>query len=383
MTVLLWALEPGRSGPARLPQYLQTAGILVVIASPVDNTLYHTSACKHRFAIPHTKSGWRLAHALDTIVRRTRPTLIIPADEQALAMLRAIMIGPFGHLVGSRTRDLIARSLPPLDMLDVLLFKSDTVALARKLGLPVPDSTTVASFEQARAVADRVGYPLFLKHSFSWAGAGVVKCTNQAELAAAFGAMQARPGRLKALVRTIIGRDWYPATAPIDIQAPIAGHPAMYCALAWHGRLAAGFAGEPLALSHATGPSTAVRVGAHPGMQQMVQTMIQATGATGLIGFDFMIGDADGQPYLIECNARPIQISHLGYRIGVDIAVELHRLMNGGAVAEHPLMPTRSIDVSLFPMALNEDAIDPSLFRDIPGADPGLMEFGRVMLADC
>ncbi|EGD59388.1 hypothetical protein Y88_1543 [Novosphingobium nitrogenifigens DSM 19370] len=381
MTILLFAIEPGRSGPARLPQNLMTAGLGVTIVCPTDNPLYHTASCDHRVALPHTKSGWRMARILDKAVRTTRTRMIIPADEQALALLRAVLDGPYARGVGERTRHVLTQSLAAPEALDKLIFKSHTMALARTLGIAVPDGRTVETLEDARAFAAAAGYPVFLKHSFSWAGAGVVKCADEAELAAALAAMQTGESRLKATLRRLLGRDWYPAQAPIDIQSPIAGRPAMYCALAWKGRLIAGFAGTPLAVSSETGPSTCVEVGAHVLMEAMSRKMIEATGATGLIGFDFMLAKADGMPHMLECNARPIQISHLGYRIGVDIAADLRAVLGGKPLPSSPRSATCSLDVCLFPYALAADRVPRHLFCDIPGADPALMAFGRAMLA--
>jgi hypothetical protein len=156
--------------------------------------------------------------------------MIIPADEQALALLRAVLDGPYARGVGERTRHVLTQSLAAPEALDKLIFKSHTMALARTLGIAVPDGRTVETLEDARAFAAAAGYPVFLKHSFSWAGAGVVKCADEAELAAALAAMQTGESRLKATLRRLLGRDWYPAQAPIDIQSPIAGRPAMYCA---------------------------------------------------------------------------------------------------------------------------------------------------------
>ncbi len=194
---------------------------------------------------------------------------------------------------------------------------------------------------------------------------------------AAGGGCSAPPvGRVKSAVRRLLGRDWYPDTSEVDVQAGVVGRPAMICALAWGGRMVGSFAGETLRTISATGPSTEVRIGPHPAMSEASGRMIAALGCTGWIGFDFMIEAATGAPVLIECNPRPIQIGHLGYRIGVDLSAALAALLRGGAVPDVPLAARETLDILLFPHALDPMALRAGVLADMPMTDAGLMRYG-------
>ena len=158
---------------------------------------------------------------------------------------------------------------------------------------------------------------------------------------------------LKSALRRWLGRDWYPASSKIDVQGAISGEPAMFCALAWQGRMIGGYSGTKLELSYPNGPS--------------------ALGCTGFISFDFMIEEGSGRPLLIECNPRPVPVTHLGGRIGVDLAGELAALLAGAEARAVPLRARTELDVLLFPHALDISRHRPGRLADLPIGDPGLI----------
>jgi hypothetical protein len=303
--------------------------------------------------------------------------MIIPADEQALALLRAVLDGPYARGVGERTRHVLTQSLAAPEALDKLIFKSHTMALARTLGIAVPDGRTVETLEDARAFAAAAGYPVFLKHSFSWAGAGVVKCADEAELAAALAAMQTGESRLKATLRRLLGRDWYPAQAPIDIQSPIAGRPAMYCAC---------LEGAP----HCRFRRNASRRVERDRPQHVRRGRRPCPDGSDVAKDDR--GDRSNRPDRVRLHARrsrwhapharmqcpPDPDQPPGYRSG-STSPSTCRRARWQALAVEPTQRQCSLDVCLFPYALAADRV-PRHLCDIPGADPALA-FGRAMLA--
>ena len=67
--------------------------------------------------------------------------------------------------------------------------KSRTKQLLRRAGLPIPEGSVVESFEDARLVADDVGYPVAVKPEMGSHGRGITACvTDAAELEVAFAA---------------------------------------------------------------------------------------------------------------------------------------------------------------------------------------------------
>lgn len=378
MDILIFAIEAGRFGPARLPQNLQAMGLSVATLCPQDNVLGLSEHASHRFTLPRTRSAPRMARALADAIRQAKPRLIIPADEQAVVLMHGFACGNCARDLDADALATIVRSLGRPDRYGAMLFKSETLALARSIGVCVPDGGTANTAGEALHIAEAIGYPVFLKHSFGWSGQGVIRCDDAGAVLAALH-QRTRLRRVKAMLRRVLNRDWYPALSPVDVQGVVKGRPAMVCALAWRGRMIGAFGGETLSTTSATGPSSSVRLGPHPAMEAAAKAMIEAMGCTGWVGFDFMLDEEGGEPVLLECNPRPIQVCHLGYRIGVDLAAELASLLRGEEPRRQPLRADRTLDVVLFPHALDPGRVLPGMLDDVPGADHGLMAYGRAM----
>jgi hypothetical protein len=364
--ILIVSFEDERWGIIRLVKPLEEAGFAVAALAPPNDALTLTSYLKRHYALDDLKNARRIEAALAEAMRDWRPSFVIPGDERAVAFLHALLRrAEKGERLPLDARSLstLAASLGDANHHNSLLMKSETVALARRLALRTPESASASSTQEAEALALRIGFPVYVKQSFSWAGQGVIRCDTPQDVANAFASMQPRGGSLLyAGARRLLRRDWYPVGSKIDIQQAIAGTPAFFAAFAWKGRMLAGFAGFVERSSSANGPSCVVRLAAHEEMAQASSALIAATRATGFIGFDFMIEDATGDAYLLECNPRPVQVCHLGARIGVDLSAALATAMQGGATA----CPTAEGEeiVALFPQEWRRD---PAALADFPG----------------
>ncbi|WP_421853083.1 hypothetical protein [Novosphingobium sp.] len=373
MDILIFSIEDGRYGPARFPQMLHEAGLSVAALCPSDHLLAQSAFLRALHALPASRNIRSIAAALVEAITDSPPKLIIPADEQAVIVLQALAGGRCKSLIGPYVRAIITASLGSPAGFDASLFKSDTMALARSLGIAVPEGRTVDRLEDAVLAANSLGYPVYLKQSFSWAGLGVSACADEAALSQAF--RQARPAMAqpKALVRKLFGRDWYPVGKPMDVQSGIAGKCAMYSGLAWRGQLVGGFSGIKVEPVFSNGPSKVVKLQANVQMEDVARKMVEAMGFTGFVSFDFMIPADTGEPLLIECNPRPVPVHHLGQHIGVDLAAALARLLSGKAPDDHVLAAIGELDVVLFPYALSEQKRDNGRMLDVPQSEPGLI----------
>lgn len=374
--ILIVAMEEGRWGPARLPGALARAGLSIAALCPDRNALAASDHVAHRFRLPPTRSSRGLFRAVSDAIESCRPRLVIPADEQVVALLHAFVRQGLERGGADATLDTVVKSLGRPEMLDAMLHKSATLDLARRLSVRVPESATVSSAGEAARAVRRIGYPLYVKTSFSWAGQGVILCQDAAALATALRQPRSVWSAGKAVLRSWLGRDWYPGTPAVDIQKAIDGRPAMYCAVAWRGQMLAGFAGLPTATASPTGPSTSVRLCESPAMAAASARMIEAFGATGFLGFDFMIEDGTEQVYLLECNPRPIQVCHLGPLIHCDLAQRLATELAACQGAGERWSARGDIEVMLMPGSLRGDGTGTDhRHRDIPWDDRGLLRF--------
>jgi len=376
MKILMIAFEAGRWGQARLVQPLREAGFQVAALCPAESPLAQTSFLERHFLLRGVRSSRRVEAALAQAMRNWQPELVIPGDESTVACLQALVRRGGKSRISPEGLHVIAQALGRPERFDAMLMKSDTLRLARSLGVRQPQSATVAGVDDALAAAGQIGYPVFVKRSFSWAGQGVKLCRNAAELAAGVEAAR-QPGHkfpFHAALKRLLHRDWYPAVSAMDVQQAITGAPAFYCGVAVGGRLIAGFAGLVEHTSSATGPSSVVRIGPHAAMQQAAQAMTAEMGLTGFIGFDFMIETGTGRAYLLECNPRPIPACHLGARIGVDLCAALAAGLRGDT---RPWPPAgRTELVALFPQEWErapENLINFPGYVDVPVDDAGLL----------
>lgn len=207
----------------------------------------------------------------------------------------------------------------------------------------------------------------------------MTQCRDEAEITAAVASAGPRSHLpLAKQLKRLLHRDWYPSEISVDVQMPVSGNPAMYCGVAVGGKLVAGFAGLTRRTGSVNGPSSIVSIGEHADMRMASEALIAALGATGFVGFDFMIESKTGHALLIECNPRPIPVCHLGSRIGVDLCAALSAGLRGEA--QSPVAKNHSEEIRLFPQEWQRDPLgvaNGDTYLDVPWDDPSLL---RAML---
>jgi hypothetical protein len=378
MNILIVGFDSQRWGSARLVKALGVAGFRVAALCAGDNPLAKTRYLDRHFPLRDVLSSRHFESRLARAMAEWDPELVIPADERAIACLHALVrrvMSGGASCLSTEQLGIVIDSFGDPAQYDATLLKSSTLRLARKLGLRVPDGKTVSSADAAVSAAATIGFPVYVKTSFSWAGQGVSFCRNTSEVAAAVTLARPRSWiRLRSLLKRVMHRDWYPTETAIDVQRSIAGKPAMYAAVAIQGRMVAGFAGITQQTCAANGPSSIVWIGADAEMQRISAAMIRALGATGFIAFDFMIDEVTGEIYLLECNPRPIPVCHLGSRIGVDLCAALKAALSGG---NHlPAADVEGETITLFPQEWQRNpdgVVKTGNYIDIPLDDPRLL----------
>lgn len=387
LNALIISFEDERWGAIRLVKALNEQGLAVAALCPPNHAMTQTRFARRLYALKDVKNGRTIETALSKAMRDWLPTFLIPGDERALAFLHALVRRAKSGaptLLDERSLRVLTDSLGDYEHYNALLMKSETVALARRLGLRTPMGGRASTAREAVAWAERIGFPVYVKQSFSWAGQGVVRCNGPEEVASAFVRMQTRYNNpLFAMAKRLLHRDWYPVNSVVDMQKAIDGSSAFYTALAWKGEMLASFAGAVLRATSACGPSSVVRLGPHEEMAHVSSEMIAATGATGFVGFDFMIERETRIAFLLECNPRPVQCCHLGARIGVDLCQVLADAVRGD-VKPHP-PAVREETVALFPQAWAPSAealMGFEGFVDVPLDDQALLKRMTLFLSE-
>jgi biotin carboxylase len=384
-SILLIAFEAGRWGPARLPENLSDNGLVVDVLCLADNAIAHSSFARHRSYFKNTNTLKHIRQRLCAALDLAQPHIVMPADDQVVAALHAILRQ---HLSGryrlpQRAFEVLRRSLGDPEKLDALLIKDKTLDLAQTLGVTVPNRRIVDSESEAEAACRELDFPLFVKYSFSWAGRGTVLCNSKVEAIRAFKTMSKERGNggLKRIAKQLLGRDWYPDNQAIEFQNAAKGQSAMFCVAALEGRYLGGFAGMRSATVAANGPSTSVWLGDIPELTEPISRIIAATHASGFLAFDFMWDESNREYVLLECNPRPNQVFHLGEKVGANLGAALVAALEGrpGRIAT----PSGEANLHLFPQywfSNPEGALADVSKLDVPRRDKSLFEF---MLNKC
>ena len=376
--ILMIAHECERWGPARLPEPLAASGLSVAVMCAKQNPLCHSSYITRHFEMAELKS-WR---AFGKILRRAmtehKADLIIPCDEPVVVMLH--------HFIRHETLALryltraqlqvLAQSIGQRERLGAMVLKHETRLLAEMLKVAVPATVLATSAGDAVQKARGIGFPVFVKKSFSWAGRGSILCGDEKDVAKAFMMLSDSTYALKYWARRVFARDWFPATSDIEVQKAIAGDSVMYSVACWRGRVVGGLFAGRQTLTGPQGPSTVVEIGDHETCNAAATKMIASMGASGFVAFDFMRCEKTGAVFLLECNPRPNQICHLGDQVGVDLCGLLAK-----AMAERPGEAATANDirtVALFPqewLRNEQDALSGIDHLDVPKKDSKLFNF--------
>ena len=372
----------------RLCLEMAESGIEVRALVPDDHALFKMCA------VTVDRLGRTRSEALRTIshtVTRHAPDLLIPADERAIDLLRAL----YGRaLRGRGTRPdrmaaLIEASMGAPSSFVFARAKSRFMAFAHGEGLAVPRTEIVRDLAQLRAKLATARFPLVIKRDGTSGGEGVRVVADAAAAEQAFLEFRSAGSRLYAVRQAVRKvdpgylRQLFAHPLAITMQDHVAGRPANRAVVCHRGQVLAGLSVEVLQTSELTGPATVVRVIDQPEMAQAAQHVVRRLGLSGFVGFDFMLETATGRPYLIEMNQRPTQICHLASNTASDMIGAL-AVWLPASEARRATPYLEQDTIALFPQESWRDpasAFLSSAYHDVPWQAPEFIDAYRSPVA--
>jgi ATP-grasp domain len=366
--VLLVALANWFGGP-RLPRAFSRAGFHVTTFALSGLIILRSQATDETVLLAESASNEELLAALLAAVERTRPDIVVPTDESSILALHAVVALAQRATVSEGARRSLLDSVGSLAHVPTVRNRKALVELASSLGVRTPTHAVVRSEADALGFAARHGYPTVLKEEDSAAGFGVFICKDEQELRAAL--------HKSSQDTAVFGQG-------LLAQGFVPGRTAMRVVVAQRGKVLGGLSAVKLETwPTATGPSTCVELFEHAEMKASAEALVSALGYSGFASFDFML-DGDGRAHLIELNARPTPITHLGERFGACLCRHLYGALTGqpSGAGEPQGLPSR---VALFPQEWVRDRCSAHLhagvYHDAPWDEPDLVEayvtFGR------
>ncbi len=302
-------------GVARLPRVLADAGCRVVLLCHPRRFAARTRFVHELLPAPRDPAG--TYRALEPLLARRRFDWVILGDDFVLS---------------EATRDAgawRAGFLPvPLegDAPRRLLSKVAFAEAMERHGLPFPRSEAARGTAEARAAADRIGYPVIVKPDHGSAGAGLFRADAAAALAQLPDAS------------TVVVQRFHDGAVGSTVVLFDRGRP-----LCWMSSYKERVYPPPF------GPSCVRRYVHFAGMEERLQPLGGLLGMTGLCGVDWIHAPGEAEPLFLEFNGRPTPWIHLHREFGTDFPAAIRAFLASTPVVVRPPAHPPVATVRMFP----------------------------------
>ncbi len=298
--------------------------------------------------------------------------LEITAVESARGRLLGVIVQLGGQTPLKLARGLEAAGVPILgtspDAIDLAEDRERFQQLLARLGLKQPPNGVARNYQEARAVAERLGYPVLLRPSYVLGGRAMEIIRDNAGLeryiTEAVQVSGAAPVRI----------DRYLADAiEVDVDCLCDGRRTFIAGIMEHIEEAGIHSGD----SACTLPHYSLAESVLDGIRQQTEILAKALGVVGLMNVQFAV--KDGEIYILEVNPRASRtVPFVAKTTGHQIAKIASRVMAGEALDEFGLSDRRLSHIAV------KEAVFP--FARFPGVDvilgPEMRSTGEVMGLD-
>ena len=295
---------------------LGRAGHLVEVLDPKpDAPAFRSRYCTARHLSPSNLDRDAYLEFLLTRARAESYTTILACDDLSATYLseERAAFAPYVRL-----------ALPPRDSFLRATDKSEIVALAAELGLPVPSTLRPGSGREAEAMAGELGYPVIVKGHHGWGAQHVRLVRDARQLATSF----AEVARLEAAL----------GAGPPMLQEYVHGVGYGFSTLFRHGEPRAAFQHRRTAeydvLAGGKPYSCPMAVSVHdPDLEQQALRLFAALEWHGLGMAEWRRQNGTGRYFLMEVNPRLVGSTDLAMRSGVDLPLLACQMVRDGDVA--------------------------------------------------
>jgi len=350
-----------------MPRALAKAGFEVALVAPEGSLALHSRYLSHVERLSPTAVPLEVLQALLRAIDRVSPRILVPCDEMAVRLLFALALDPPAGLsaqVRSMFATLITESLGDPRYLAASIDKTLLPAVVEPLGIRMPPSVVADDVDGAAVFAGARGYPVVVKRRFGFAGQGMAIVHDRRELEAAF-------DRLRQPDQLDLGE---PQAPRLLVQSFIAGPHLSQALVAVRGTPLAAFAWERfVATGDVAGQTSVLRFIRSPETRAIAEKLCGALGIGGFFNVQFIADARTGTAYLLEINRRLVTHTHLGSRVGADLARALFDGLAGRPPT--PLTESEDVAVAVFPREWLRDPGSEhlrALPSDVPWDEPEL-----------
>jgi carbamoyl-phosphate synthase large subunit len=234
----------------------------------------------------------------------------------------------------------------PFDAVDVAEDRERFAALLDRLGIRCPAWGIARTTEEARVLAERIGYPVLIRPSYVLGGRAMRVCYSADDLG--------------SIDNPLLIDRFLESAVEIDVDAVSDGTHTFIGAVMQHVEEAGVHSGDSACVL----PAPSLSPGQDAEIRFIVRTLARALGVVGLLNVQLAI--ADGTVYVLEANPRASRtVPFASKATGVNLVQAACRLMAGARLAEVGLA-----GVSIPGHVSVKAAVLP--FARFPGADPVL-----------
>ena len=235
---------------------------------------------------------------LETLLKelRSRPyDLLLPTFEESLLLAE----------YQADLRPHVRLFLPSFSAMKELHHKPSLHRLCRLLGLPSPPTVVVDGADDLSNASAQLGFPVVLKLPEGNNSEGRMYCDDDLQLRQAFDLVSVDQKRIGGGLPFV--------------QKKIQGD--LVCTLCFcsNGRKLGEVVYRSLRTLPESGGTSVYRQSiVHPEISRIADRLISASHWSGFVGFDFLVEQETGIPYVIDANVRANPAIHLGYCAGLD-----------------------------------------------------------------
>jgi hypothetical protein len=367
---------------ARLGSALAQAGCYVQAMCPSDHLLTKARAVRGTYRY----SGLLPLKSLRGAIEAAQPDMIIPCDDLAATHLHHLYaLAAQSATASPKILALLERSLGNPAYFSAVDSRNAFMSVAREEGVRAPKTAVVTTSADLVSWLKENGLPAVLKVDGTHGGAGteIVQRLDDAE--SSFHKLNDGVLMSRVAKRALFGRDMAVARSwlqnnksVVNIQCVVPGPDASSSVACWQGEVLAMIQFEVLRKTNPKGSASVLRLIDNPEISATVKKMVARIGLSGLVGFDFILEEQTGHPYLIELNPRATQTCHLRLGNGRDLVGALRSKISGEAPQSVPRATDNDV-IALFPQEWQktpDSEFIKSAFHDVPWEEPELVRAG-------
>ena len=278
----------------------------------------------------------RFISTLADYARQNRIQLMIPMDDPECDLLTE----QAHHLPSD-----LKVAMPDREAYSTARDKWKTVLLAREMGIPVPHSELIGSFEQVPELRKHLGTPFIVKPRMGSGSRGVILVREESDA----NSIQQTIDRFGAM----IAQEFIPRRESIGVSC-----------LAHHGELRALFTHRRLLeFPESGGPSIIRESFRHAIAEKYAVQLMERLKWHGVAMVEFRIDDRTGDPVLMEVNPRFWGSLPLAIQCGVDFPALLCAMYERGDVPHTSDYPVGKVCIRLIPNGIASIASKGGLSR--------------------